>query len=147
MLFDRVPNLVRLDFSAPVLPVDALVDAFLLVNVVTALDPELETQSFQESAHVVEGSIRIRPAAQDALHKRIIFSHDGCLRLYLWRSIMNIMNTQVPLEGLDDADRFAGLKPSVLNDSEKESVIELATRVLAVTHRPGRVLCGPKETQ
>ncbi len=60
---------------------------------------------------------------------------------------MNIMNTQVPLEGLDDADRFAGLKPSVLNDSEKESVIELATRVLAATHRPGRVLCGPQETQ
>ncbi len=83
MLLDRVPdlpNLARRDFSAPVLPVDIVLDAFFTVNVVTALDPEPETQSFQESAHVVEGYIRIRPAAQDALHKRIMFSHDGCLQ-------------------------------------------------------------------
>ncbi len=78
-MLDSFPNLVRLDFSAPVLPVDIVLDAFFTVDVVTALDPEPETQSFQESAHVVEGSIRIRPAAQDALHKRIMFSHDGCL--------------------------------------------------------------------
>ncbi len=80
---DRVPNLpnlVRHDFSAPVLQVDSLLDVVLLIDVVTALDPEPETQSFQESAHVVEGSIRIRPSAQDALHERIMFSHDGCLQ-------------------------------------------------------------------
>ncbi len=83
MLLDSFPNLlnlVRLDFSALILQVDSLVDAFLLVNVVTALDPEFETQSFQESAHVVEGSIRIRSAAQDALHELITFSHDVCLQ-------------------------------------------------------------------
>ncbi len=77
---DSFPNLVRLDFSALVLQVDIVVDAFLTVDVVTALDPEPETQSFQESAHVVEGSIRFRPSAQDALHERIMFSHDGCLQ-------------------------------------------------------------------
>ncbi len=88
MLLDSFPNLLNLvwhDFSAPVLQVDSLLNAFLLIYVVTAyvgtaLDPEFETQSFQESAHVVEGSIRIRPAAQDALHERIMFSHDGCLQ-------------------------------------------------------------------
>ena len=44
-------------------------------------------------------------------------------------------------------DRFAGLKPSELNDVEKQSVMILAMKVLAVKHRAGRALSSPEETR
>ncbi len=44
-------------------------------------------------------------------------------------------------------DRFAGLKLSELNDVEKQSVVELAMKLLAVKHRAGRALCSPDETR
>jgi len=44
-------------------------------------------------------------------------------------------------------DRFAGLKPSELNDEEKQSVMILAMKVLAVKHRAGRALSSPEETR
>ncbi len=44
-------------------------------------------------------------------------------------------------------DRFAGLNPSQLNDVEKQSVVILAMKVLAVRHRAGRTLCSPAETR
>ncbi len=44
-------------------------------------------------------------------------------------------------------DRFTGLKPSELNDEEKQSVMILAMKVLAVKHRAGRALCSPEETR
>ena len=44
-------------------------------------------------------------------------------------------------------DRFAGLKPSELNDEEKQTVMILAMKVLAVKHRAGRALSSPEETR
>ncbi|MEW5756438.1 MAG: DNA repair protein RadC [Pseudomonadota bacterium] len=44
-------------------------------------------------------------------------------------------------------DRFAGLKPSELNDAEKRSVVTLAMSVLANRHRPGKTLSSPEETR
>ena len=44
-------------------------------------------------------------------------------------------------------DRFTGLKPSELNDEEKQSVMILAMKVLAVKHRAGRALSSPEETR
>jgi len=44
-------------------------------------------------------------------------------------------------------DRMAGLKPSNLNDVEKQSVITLAMKVLAIKHRAGRSLSKPDETR
>ena len=44
-------------------------------------------------------------------------------------------------------DRFAGLKPSELNDDEKQSVVMLAMKVLAIRHRAGRTLSSPAETR
>ncbi|MCB1863798.1 MAG: DNA repair protein RadC [Chromatiales bacterium] len=44
-------------------------------------------------------------------------------------------------------DRFAGLKPSELNDVEKQSVMMLAMKVLAIKHRAGRTLSSPVETR
>jgi DNA repair protein RadC len=44
-------------------------------------------------------------------------------------------------------DRLAGLKPSNLNDVEKQSVITLAMKVLAIKHRAGRALSKPDETR
>ncbi|MBZ0070656.1 MAG: DNA repair protein RadC [Gammaproteobacteria bacterium] len=44
-------------------------------------------------------------------------------------------------------DRFAGLKPSELNDVEKQSVVMLAMNVLAIKHRAGRTLSSPVETR
>lgn len=44
-------------------------------------------------------------------------------------------------------DRLAGLKPSNLNDVEKQSVITLAMKVLAIKHRAGRSLSKPEETR
>ncbi|WP_037375585.1 RadC family protein [Sedimenticola selenatireducens] len=44
-------------------------------------------------------------------------------------------------------DRFAGLNPSQLNDVEKQSVVILAMKVLAVRHRAGRALSSPAQTR
>ena len=44
-------------------------------------------------------------------------------------------------------DRLTGLKPSNLNDVEKQSVITLAMKVLAIKHRAGRSLSKPAETR
>lgn len=44
-------------------------------------------------------------------------------------------------------DRLAGLKPKDLNDSEKQSVITLAMKVLAIKHRTGRPLSSPEVTR
>jgi len=44
-------------------------------------------------------------------------------------------------------DRFAGLKPSRLNDVEKRSVVMLAMKLLELRHRPGKALSSPEETR
>jgi DNA repair protein RadC len=44
-------------------------------------------------------------------------------------------------------DRLSDLKPSNLNDVEKQSVIKLAMKLLAIKHRAGRSLCKPEETR
>ena len=44
-------------------------------------------------------------------------------------------------------DRLAGLKPADLNDVEKQSIITLAMKVLAIKHRAGRPLSKPDETR
>ncbi len=44
-------------------------------------------------------------------------------------------------------DRFTGLQPSVLNDVEKQTVVILAMKVLAIRHRAGRILNSPAETR
>jgi DNA repair protein RadC len=44
-------------------------------------------------------------------------------------------------------DRLSDLKPSNLNDVEKQSVITLAMKVLAIKHRAGRSLSKPEETR
>jgi len=46
-----------------------------------------------------------------------------------------------------DVDRLAGLKPKDLNDMEKQSVITLAMKVLAIKHRAGRPLSSPEATR
>ncbi len=45
------------------------------------------------------------------------------------------------------SDRLSDLKPSNLNDVEKQSVITLAMKVLAIKHRAGRSLSKPEETR
>ena len=44
-------------------------------------------------------------------------------------------------------DRLSDLKPSNLNDVEKQSVITLAMKVLAIKHRAGRPLSNPEATR
>ena len=44
-------------------------------------------------------------------------------------------------------DRFTGLKPSELNATEKQSVVMLAMKVLAIKHRAGRALSNPDQTR
>jgi len=44
-------------------------------------------------------------------------------------------------------DRFAGLQPSALNDVEKQTLVILATKLLAIKHRAGRLLNSPEETR
>ena len=44
-------------------------------------------------------------------------------------------------------DRLAGLKPSDLNDAEKQSAVTLAMKVLAIKHRAGRPLSNPEATR
>jgi DNA repair protein RadC len=44
-------------------------------------------------------------------------------------------------------DRLSDLKPSNLNEVEKQSVIALAMKVLAIKHRAGRSLTKPDETR
>ena len=44
-------------------------------------------------------------------------------------------------------DRFTGLKLSELSDPERESVVRLAMKALAMKHRAGRTLSSPDETR
>ena len=44
-------------------------------------------------------------------------------------------------------DRLAGLKPSDLNEAEKQSAVTLAMKVLAIKHRVGRLLSNPEATR
>lgn len=44
-------------------------------------------------------------------------------------------------------DRFAGFKVSELNNAEKQTVVMLAMKVLAIKHRAGRALSSPEETR
>jgi DNA repair protein RadC len=48
---------------------------------------------------------------------------------------------------MSETDRLFGLKPADLNDAEKQSVIALAMKVLAIKHRAGRSLTKPDETR
>jgi len=54
--------------------------------------------------------------------------------------------TESSVEALVE-DRLSGLKPADLNEVEKQSVITLAMKVLAIKHRAGRVLSKPEETR
>ena len=54
--------------------------------------------------------------------------------------------TDSSVETLVD-DRLSDLKPADLNDVEKQSVITLAMKVLAIKHRAGRALSKPDETR
>ena len=54
--------------------------------------------------------------------------------------------TDASVEALVE-DRLFGLTPADLNDVEKQSVITLAMKVLAIKHRAGRVLGKPDETR
>jgi DNA repair protein RadC len=45
-----------------------------------------------------------------------------------------------------EGDRFSGLEPMDLNDTEKQSVAILAMKVLSSKHRAGQSLKNPKET-
>ncbi len=44
-------------------------------------------------------------------------------------------------------DRLASLRPSDLNEAEKQSLIALAMKVLAIKHRAGRPLNSPETTR
>ncbi|MCP4286876.1 MAG: DNA repair protein RadC [Gammaproteobacteria bacterium] len=44
-------------------------------------------------------------------------------------------------------DRFTGLKPSELNEEEKQSIVNLATKVLALKVCAGRILSSPEDTK
>lgn len=44
-------------------------------------------------------------------------------------------------------DRFAGLKPGALNDTERCSLLALAMKVLSVRHYRGRTIKSPADTQ
>ena len=44
-------------------------------------------------------------------------------------------------------DRFVGLRTSELNDAEKQSLVMLAMKLLAIKHRAGRILSSPVETR
>lgn len=44
-------------------------------------------------------------------------------------------------------DRFAGLKPSALNDVERQSVVTLAMKLLSIKHRAGKTLSSPAATR
>ncbi len=54
--------------------------------------------------------------------------------------------TDSSVETLVD-DRLSDLKPADLNDVEKQSLITLAMKVLAIKHRAGRALSKPEETR
>ena len=55
---------------------------------------------------------------------------------------------KVKTEDVTEADDlFTGLKPSELNEQEKQAVVTLATKVLAFKFRAGRALSSPEETR
>mgnify|MGYP001827182689 FL=1 len=55
-------------------------------------------------------------------------------------------NTEPSVENRVE-DRLTGLKPSNLSDVEKQSVVTLAMKVLAIKHRAGSLLSNPEATR
>ena len=54
---------------------------------------------------------------------------------------------QRSLRLVETDNRFAGLEPEELNESEAESVMNLALQVLAARHKKGQALENPEQTQ
>jgi DNA repair protein RadC len=54
---------------------------------------------------------------------------------------------QRSLRLVETENRFAGLEPDELTESEAGSVMDLALRILAARHEKGRVLENPEQTQ
>ena len=54
---------------------------------------------------------------------------------------------QRSLRLVETDNRFAGLEPEELNESEAESVMDLALQVLAARHKKGQALENPEQTQ
>jgi len=54
---------------------------------------------------------------------------------------------QPRLRLVERENRFAGIKPADLSETEAESVMDLALRVLATKHKKGRTLENPEQTQ
>jgi DNA repair protein RadC len=54
---------------------------------------------------------------------------------------------QRPLRLVETENRFAGLEPKELNESEADSVMDLALKMLAARHEKGQVLENPEHTQ
>jgi len=54
---------------------------------------------------------------------------------------------QRSLRLVETENRFAGLEPEELNESEAGSVMDLALRVLAARHRKGQAIENPEQTQ
>lgn len=54
---------------------------------------------------------------------------------------------QRPLRLVESEDRFAGLAPEDLNETEAASLIDLALTLLAARHKKGQVLQNPEQTQ
>ena len=57
------------------------------------------------------------------------------------------MNKEEAVNVMEADDRFTGLRPSDLSDVEKQSVVTLAMKVLAIQHRAGRLLSNPEATR
>ena len=57
------------------------------------------------------------------------------------------MNKEEAVHVMEADDRFTGLRPSDLSDVEKQSVVTLAMKVLAIKHRAGRPLSNPEATR
>jgi len=54
---------------------------------------------------------------------------------------------QRSLRLVETDNRFAGLEPEELNESEAESLMDLVLRVLAARHKKGQALENPEQTQ
>ena len=54
---------------------------------------------------------------------------------------------QPRLRLVERENRFAGIKPADLSETEAESVMDLALRVLATKHKKGRTLENPDQTK
>jgi DNA repair protein RadC len=54
---------------------------------------------------------------------------------------------QTRLRLVERTNRFAGIKPADLTETEAESVMDLALRILAARHKKGQTLQNPDQTQ